>query len=406
MVSDNTPWIKKYSPEKGTDLIAQDSAMTIMKTFIQNFKSQKKKAILVYGPSGCGKTSSIYAISHELNLEIIEMNASDYRTKGQINSIVGFASKQMSLFGGGKLILIDELDGIAGRQDFGGVAALAKIIAESSWPIIITANNPFDNKFSSIRNKSELVEFKTLSSDDVTIILKNICNKEGIKYDEDSLNMIALRNGGDARAAVNDLQIVTGENKELNKESIKELSDRDRTESIINTLIRIFKSTDVNVAREALNNVTEDLNTCFFWIDENLPKEYTNPLDLARAYDKLSKADVFRGRIRRWQHWRYIVYINDLLTAGIAVSKDEKNKKFVQYKPTGRILKMWWAKQKSMKKKAIAEKIAEKTHTSIKQMVKNIDYYKVIFQNDKEMAESISEYLDLNKEEADWLKKK
>ncbi len=93
------------------------------------------------------------------------------------------------------------------------------------------------------------------------------------------------------------------------------------------------------------------------------------------------------------------------MTAGVAVSKDKKNKDFVQYKPTGRILKMWWAKQKSMKKKAIAAKIAEKTHTSSKQVLKNIDFFKVIFQNNKEMGERIAEDLDLGREEIDWLKK-
>ena len=66
-----------------------------------------------------------------------------------------------------KLILIDELDGIAGRKDYGGVPALVKVIKESAWPIIITANNPFDNKFSSIRSKSELLQFKILGISDV-----------------------------------------------------------------------------------------------------------------------------------------------------------------------------------------------------------------------------------------------
>ena len=100
-----------------------------------------------------------------------------------------------------------------------------------------------------------------------------------------------------------------------------------------------------------------------------------------------------------------MIYINALITAGIAVSKKEKYPTQVQYKPTGKLLKLWWAKQKSMKKKAIAEKIAFKTHTSVKQMLKNIDYFKVIFKENKEMADSISEYLDLNNDEIEYLEK-
>src|SRR3989338_6163149 len=118
----------------------------------------------------------------------------------------------------------------------------------------------------------------------------------------------------------------------------------------------------------------------------------------------LSKADVFNIRIRRWQHYRFLVYINALITAGIAAAKNEKYKNLVEYKPTGRILKLWWAKQKSMKKKAIAEKIAEKTHSSKKEIIKStMPYLPIMFKN-KEMRGNIISELDLNDEEAEWLK--
>jgi replication factor C large subunit len=404
MGADNQPWTKKHCPEKGDDVIAQESSISVLRHFIDNYKAQKKKAILIYGPAGCGKTSSAYAVANELGLEILEMNASDFRNKEGINAIAGAASKQMSLFGGGKLILIDELDGIAGRKDYGGVPALVKVIKESAWPIVITANNPFDNKFSSIRSKSELLQFKILGINDVFKILKKACVKENIKTDEGILKLLAMRSAGDARGAINDLQIIASEG-EMDRNAVDELSGRDKMDTMLNALMKIFKSTDVDVAKNAFDNVEEDFDKRFLWLDENLPKEYTDPLALARAYKKLSKADVYKGRIRRWQHWRYLVYINDLLTAGVAVSKDVKNKSFVSYKPTGRIMKMWWAKQKNMKKKAIAEKIALKTHTSTKQVMKNIDFFKVIFQKNKDMALRISEELDLNKDEIEYLEK-
>ena len=69
--------------------------------------------------------------------------------------------------------------------------------------------------------------------------------------------------------------------------------------------LRFYKSTDPNVAITAFENVEEKLDQQLLWIDENLPKEYTKPEDLAKAYDKLSKADVFNRRIRRWQHYRF-----------------------------------------------------------------------------------------------------
>lgn len=400
---DTQPWIRKHCPQKSEEVIAQQG-ITALKFFIQNYKEQKKKAIVIYGPSGCGKTSSVYAIANDLGLETIEINASDFRNKDQIESVVGAASKQMSLFGGGKLILVDELDGISGKKDYGGVPALVKVIAESAWPIVITANNPFDNKFSNLRRKSEMLQYKELASNDVLEILKGICDKEQIKYDEKILKVLAMRSAGDARGAVNDLQIISAGSEVITENSISEVSIRDKLDTMLSALTLILKTTDVNVAKNAFDTVQEDFNERFLWLDENIPKEYTKPADLERAYDKLSKADMYMRRIRRWQHWRYLVYVNDLISAGVAVAKDEKNKNFVQYKPTGRILKMWWAKQKSMKKKAIAEKIAEKTHASSKEIVQNIEYYKVMFKN-KSMEKALTEELDLNSDEVAYLKK-
>ena len=139
-------------------------------------------------------------------------------------------------------------------------------------------------------------------------------------------------------------------------------------------------------------------------MDANLPKEYTKGKDLARAYMALSKADVYRGRIRRWQHWRFLVYVNTLLTAGVAVSKDEKYKSFIQYKPTMRLLRIWQAKMSMMKKKAISEKIAHGTHTSKKYVLNNFEYYRPLFLSKQFGTEMIHEF-EITDDELTWMKK-
>ncbi|MFC1728388.1 hypothetical protein ACFLZ7_02910 [Nanoarchaeota archaeon] len=171
-------------------------------------------------------------------------------------------------------------------------------------------------------------------------------------------------------------------------------------------LLKVFKTTDPLIAIDAYDPVNEDFDKIKLWIDENLPKEYTKQADLARAYDSLSKADIFSRRIMRRQHWRYYVYINALLSAGIATSKDEKYPNFVKFGPTTRILKLWRAKMKNMKKKAIAEKIASSTHCSTKEALQStVPYIQVIFQKNKELAEQLAEEFDLDAEEVEWLKK-
>ena len=233
--------------------------------------------------------------------------------------------------------------------------------------------------------------------------MNDICDKEKISFVEPDIKQLARESGGDIRAAITDLQTISVHKKIL-KEDILALSQRNKQESIPQALVKVFKSTDLKVALSAFENVDDDLNELRLWIDENLPYEYKNAADLARAYHYVSMADIFNRRIRRWQHWRFLAYINNFLSGGIAVSKDEKYTDFVQYKPTMRILKLWMANQKYAKRKAIAEKIHEKLHSSVKETVKStVPYLQMIFKNNKEQGSRIAEELGLIDEEVEWL---
>ena len=183
---------------------------------------------------------------------------------------------------------------------------------------------------------------------------------------------------GDLRGALIDLQICSGD-KNFTIEKVNTLSDRKRTESITNALMIIFKSSSVEVALPVLDDVDVDMDELFFWMDENLPKEYLTAQVLARAYEHLARADVFYGRIKRQQHWRFLVYVSNLLSAGISSAKDEKNPEFVKYTPTMRILRMWQAKMKNAKKKEIAAKLAAVTHTSEKVAREQVPYFQAMF---------------------------
>ncbi len=400
------PLTDKYAPKKPSEIAGQGDNLALLHAFVQGYKRQKKKAALLFGPSGTGKTSAAYAIGRQLNLEIVEVNASDFRNADGINTILGGAMKQQSLFSMGKLILVDEIDGLAGNQDRGGIQAMVKLLENSAFPVILTATNPYDNKLSPLRSKSMMLEFSALDTNSISGILKGICTHEGIPYDEHSLAMLARRAGGDARAAINNLHVISIVAGGVTKEAVEELGDRDKTESIITALQKIFKTTSASIALSAFDMVDEDANEQLLWLDENLPKEYTKTADLARAYDALSKADIFSRRIRRWQHWRFLVYVHALLSGGVAVAKDQKNPQFVEYKPTGRILKLWWAKQKSMKKKAIAAKIAAKTHSSVKDIITStMPYMLYAFKQSKDFQQNFIHEFDLDEEEVEWMRK-
>jgi len=254
--------------------------------------------------------------------------------------------------------------------------------------------------------KVNAVEFDPLDYLAVFNVLKEICKKEKVDYDEATLKTLARQVDGDLRAAINDIQSLSLQKEKITMKSLEVLGYRNKQESIQDALVKIFKVKNAEVAKDALNSVHEDLDQVMLWVDHNLPKEYTKPESLARAYDKLSRADVFRGRIRRWQHWRFLAYVNVLISAGVAVSKDERNKDAIVYERTKRLLKIWMAKQKYAKREAIASKIAAGTHCSTKYCVKHVvPYVKSIFQNNKEMADIIAEEFELDSDEVNWLKK-
>ena len=401
----NLPFTKKYLPKKASDIIGQEEQVKKVRDFIINYGTQKKKALFVYGPVGCGKSASVQVIARELNYELLEINASDTRNSDAIEQIVGHAIKQKSFFYKGKVIFIDEAEGIAGTQDRGGLSTLAKLIGESNFPIIIAANDAYDQKFSGFRKNCIILEFNNLETEDILKILEKIVKEEKIATKEEYLRTIARRVGGDARAAITDLQTLSVGSK-ISSEEIAAISYREKEDSMQDALIKVFKNSDPKIAIWAFERVGEAQDKLIYWVDENLPQEYQNPQDLALAYHYLSEADIFQKRIIKRQDWRFLVYINAFMTAGVAVSKTEKNKAMMEYKQTSRFLKIWMANQRYAKRKTIASKIAGKTHTSTSDALQNtLPYLQVIFQKNKKLSEEIAQEMDFDSEEVEWLRK-
>ncbi|HYD03281.1 MAG TPA: replication factor C large subunit [Alphaproteobacteria bacterium] len=399
------PFTHKYKPKKISEIIGQSKALDEVKQKISEYSSKKvKKALLLYGPSGTGKTATIHALAEELDLELIEVNASDTRNSAGLEEKIFPAIKQQSLFGRSKIILIDEIDGISGTSDRGGVSTLVKLIEQSPFPIILTANDPFEQKFSDLRKSSVLIEFKAISTLEQASLLKKVCEKEGITFDEDALSQISRSSNGDLRAALTDLENICSVSKHVTRKDVEATSDRERADTIEAALLKVFKTTNPEIAISAFDKIEEDVDKLFLWLDENITKEYTKPKDISRAYDNIALADVFFGRIRKWQYYRYYVYIYNLLSVGIAISKDERNPEVIQYKQSERILKIWIANQKNAKRKAIAAKIAAENHVSIKETIKSMAFLRIIFKNaDKKFVEANAEKFKLEKEEIEWL---
>ncbi len=400
----NLPWFEKYKPKTLSEFVDQEDTVLKLKNYFNSFKriKTKKRALLLFGPSGCGKTSLVYAFARDFNLEVVELNPSEFMDKSSVDNKLKNAMNQKSLFGKEKLLFIDGIDAVT-RRDRGGISELSKLILESKVPVVLTANFlngpsevPWNTKFNPVKRVSVLVEIKPLLSSSIFKILKNISVKEKIKVEDSVLKSIARVEGGDARAAINDFQMLYYSG--LLREDLP-LDFRDKDSSIKEFIFKIFKTRD---PKSSLISSNFDANLMFLWLDENLPREYVNPKSLFNAYETLSYADMLRARIRRRQYWRFLDYINFFLTYGISASKVNVNKTNRIYKAPSRLLKIWIYNNKLAKKRSVASKIAKVEHCSSHEALDYVNYLKFMVKN-KGSRNKIIEELNLTPDEISWL---
>jgi replication factor C large subunit len=380
------PWTKKYEPKSAAEVAGQRSAVLAVQNFVQQYPRVRKRALLLFGPTGVGKTEIVKAIANQMNLELIELNASDYRNADAIKTVLMPAVQQMSLFGTKKLILVDEIDGLSGQQDRGGVAAIIDVVKESKFPILMTANDAYSDKLKSLRKECDLVELKPLTDAEIVAALKDIAAREGVKYDMAALQTLAASANGDLRAAINDMQMLTGKDKELTKEELV-LWGREQKESLFTMLRFVFKSFDPAAVTRMFDYVEDDLEEMMLWLDHNLPAEYSKKEDLAFAYRSLADSDRFLSRIRRRQHWRFFVYAKYLALVGVQQAKTEASRKFVMHQRPDLLLKFFIASAKRKKMQALANDYSEMFHTSGKRLQQAFwPYYSYVVEKGKSFA--------------------
>ena len=268
-------WVEKFRPKRLDEIVGQETAALKLRHYVLTYRKQPKKAVALHGPVGSGKTSLVYAVANNLEYEVVELNASEFRDSEAIRTKLGPALLQASLFAKGRIVLIGDIE-VMGRQDRGGLPAILSLLAESKFPVIFTTNDIWDRKLAGMRQKCMLIEAKKLSNADVVKILSKVIGKVGVGSGVDVeskaelFQKIAMISRGDARAAVNDLEVSIG----LDVKDLDDLNlgDRDKDENIFNAIRTVFKS-PVKVALGAFNNVNLELDQCLLWLDENLPLE-------------------------------------------------------------------------------------------------------------------------------------
>ena len=438
---DDMPWVEKYRPQSLRDMALPTAKINghkvnldeELKKFIDIFfkeikkinaqnkeirtynrihseKEQKeelvispeKAAILLEGPPGVGKTSIVYALANDLNMEVIETNASDTRTKKTLEKKLKETIKSKGIMdfiveSKEKLILVDEIDGIYGTADRGAVPAILEMIEKTQFPIVMCSNE-YKQNLQTLYKKIKRVEVNPLNEEEMLKIAQKILKKEGITgLKKNILETIIKKNHGDLRGVINDLQgISQGSFDSDDLELILSLT-RDSNEEIFKLIRDLF--TEVSTLKEvrALTNRSDvDYNSLYKWVNENLPTFIRLNDELSHAYENLSIADSIFGRIQVNQYWSLLPYFYDLFAGGTTLARKKGQKptgyrriRFPRYTSRGYF-------SLNAAQSSLTEKIQEKYQASQKEIMGDlIPFLKILSNSSRKQLKVISDWLEL-----------
>lgn len=372
--------VDKYFPKSFDEFIGNVEIVDKARAWASNWNEGKpQKPLFFYGNSGIGKTALAHLIAKEFGWQMFEMNASDLRDKESIEHIAGAATANSSLFGTKRLILLDEVDGLQSR-DRGGAGAIVSILKTASNPVILTANDIYaDKNMAPLRTAAELMDFKKINYLSIAKRLREICALENISFDDEAVKELARNSAGDMRSALLDIQSLA---PKITLEEVKALAYRERKEKIFPVMSRIFKGKSLPEVREAIDASDVSLDTLALWVEENIPRQYDN-IDAAAAFDSLSKADIFNGRIRVRQHWGFLKYSIPLSTGGVALARSHDYHSFIPMAFPSILSSLSASSGKRELRKGIAAKIGKKMHSSRSAAIKDLPFLSMLIENEK-----------------------
>jgi len=342
----NLLWSDRHKPNKLSDIIGNQNQIKNISDWldnwnncilngnkreinqINNFSNGKfsrpeninARALILSGPPGIGKTSTIRVLSKIKGYKNFELNASDNRNKDIINNSVGFLMNNTTLNGDSisnkNLIIMDEVDGMNGNEDKGGIKALIDIVKKTKVPIIFICNDIYCNKLKSLLNYCYDIRFNKPEKRQIVNRLYNICKEENIKIEHMTLDYIVESFNNDIRQSLNYLDLISrNDNLDFNYE--KEKCDnfkKDKSVSITSFDVAKLLLTKSEIIKLNFNQrldlffIDFDLipNLIFENFPNTIPKDNNKIYNLEKLCDiteNISFSDVIEKRIKSNNEW-------------------------------------------------------------------------------------------------------
>lgn len=204
------PLAARLRPRSLEEFIGQEHIVGKNTLLYRAIKADKLTSIILYGPPGTGKTTLAKIIASTTKSNFIQLNATTSGIK-DIKETVEEARRMLGMYGKRTILFIDEIHRFNKTQQ----DALLPHVEEGTIILVgATTENPYFEVNKALISRSIVFQFKHLSKDDIKNLLKTAIQDEerGLKHynpevTEDALDFLADQANGDARAALNAIEL-------------------------------------------------------------------------------------------------------------------------------------------------------------------------------------------------------
>ena len=205
-----SPLASRMRPTTLDEVVGQEHIIGKDKLLYRAIQADKLGSVIFYGPPGTGKTTLARVIANTTSAEFTQLNATTAGKK-DMEDVVKAAKDRMGMYGRRTILFVDEIHRFnKGQQDY-----LLPFVEDGTLVLIgATTENPYFEVNGALLSRSIIFELKPLEKEDIRkLLLRAVTDtKKGLGsyravLEEDALDFLADISGGDARAALNALEL-------------------------------------------------------------------------------------------------------------------------------------------------------------------------------------------------------
>lgn len=205
-----SPLAMRLRPETLDEVIGQQHIIGKDKLLYRAIKADKLSSVIFYGPPGTGKTTLARVIANSTKADFCQVNAT-IAGKKELEEVVNKAKDNLGMYGRKTILFVDEIHRFnKGQQDY-----LLPYVEDGTVILIgATTENPYFEVNAALISRSVIFELKPLTKDEIKEIIKRAVYDEkkgmgsyGAAIDDDALDFLADISNGDARNALNAVEL-------------------------------------------------------------------------------------------------------------------------------------------------------------------------------------------------------